>query len=621
MSQKQDTIQKFEYKAEMKQLLNLIIHSLYTHPEIFLRELISNSSDALNKVRYRMLTDKNIIDPDAELKISISVDKETNTFSIEDTGIGMKDEDLINNLGTVARSGTIEFLEKIKEGKDSVSEHIIGKFGVGFYSVFMVADEVVVETRHANADSKGFSWSSTGEGSYTIEPCERKERGTKISFKLKESSKDFAEDFKIKEIINKYSNFADFPIYLGTEKINAVEALWRKSSNEIEEKELNEFYKFITNDYQDPLEHLLLSIESTKANFKALIFIPQEAPMDFMRTTEVKSLHLYSNKILIQRDCKELLPEYLRFIKGVVDTSDLPLNVSREVTQSSPVMNEIRGVLTTKILALLKKMAANDDKKYISFFKTFGPLLKTGLNQDFANRDKIVELLRFESSTLENMSLTSLKNYVSRMKPEQKEIYYISGDNRASVEKSPNLEYFKKKEIEVLYLVDPIDVLIVPSIGEYDKKAVKSIEKSDIDLMPEDKIDKPEDNLSKDLLSLFKETLKEKVADVVPSKRLVDSAVTLVSDKNGMDPQMEKLMKIMNKGGGAVPPSAKILEVNTAHPLVSNLSKIYISDKNNPLLEKSIVQLYESALLLDGNLPSNTDFVKRMVELMSEATK
>lgn len=619
MSENTDQVQKFEYKAEMKQLLHLIIHSLYTHPEIFLRELISNASDALNKVRYRTLTDKNIVDPDSELKIAIHFDKETNTLSIEDTGIGMSEEDLVNNLGTVARSGTLEFLEKIKEGKDSVSEHIIGKFGVGFYSVFMVADEVSVETRNVELNSKGLLWKSDGEGSYTIEESSKESRGTKISFKLKESASEFASEDRIKEIINKYSNFADFPIYLGEEKVNTVEALWRKNEADVTEKELTEFYKFVTNDYEDPLSHIHLSIESTKANFKAIIFLPQIAPFDFMRNTDVKSLHLYSNRILIQRDCNELLPEYLRFVKGVVDTSDLPLNVSREVTQASQVMSEIRSVLTQKILLMLKRLANSEQEKYLTFFKNFGPMLKTGLNQDFANRDKIIELLRFESSALKEGEFTSLKDYVARMKEDQKEIYYLSGDNRLIIERNPNLEYFQKKEIEVLFLSDPIDVLIIPSIYEYEQKPIKSIEKADIDLMPEDQIDKPEDNLSKDLLSLFKDVLKEKVTDVVPSKRLVDSAVTLVAGKDGMDPQMEKLMKIMNKGM-PLPPNAKILEVNTSHPLISNLSKMYIANKNNPILEKSIVQLYEGALLLEGNLPSNADFVKRMVELMNEAT-
>ncbi len=620
MSQKANSAQQFEYKAEMKQLLNLIIHSLYTHPEVFLRELISNASDALNKARYRMLTDKNVLDADKELTIRLEVDAKAQTFSIEDSGIGMTEDDLINNIGTVARSGTLEYLQKAKADQKNAAEELIGKFGVGFYSIFMVTDEVTIETRHAGKDSKAYRWNSTGEGTYTIEEIDKADRGTKISFKLKDEYKEFSEEDKIKETVNKYSNFAEFPIFLGKDNVNTVSALWRKSEKEIKEEELKEFYKFVSHEYEDPLDHLQLSIESTAANFKALIFIPASAPFDLMRNPDRKSLHLYVNKVFIQDDCKELLPEYLRFLKGVVDTSDLPLNVSREVVQSSAVMGKIRSVLTSKVLNWLKALANKDKEKYATFSKNFGPLLKTGLNSDFTNRDKIIELLRFDSSLASIEGQTSLKEYASRMKEGQKEIYYLSGDHREALEKNPNLEYFKKKEIEVLFLTDPVDVFIVPSINEYDKKPIKSIEKGDIDLMPEDKVDKPEDNLSKDLLGVFKETLKDKVADVVPSKRLVDSAATLVSDKDGMDPQMEKMMKMMNQGG-AMPAAKKVMEINTDHPLIKNLSRIYIQDAKSPMLEKCITQIYESALFIDGNLPPAADFVKRMTEIMQEATK
>jgi len=620
MSTETPSIQKFEYKAEMKQLLQLIVHSLYTHPEVFLRELISNSSDALNKARYQSLTDKNILDVDSELAIIIKQDSKEQTFSIEDNGIGMTEEELINNIGTVARSGTLDFLEKIKGKKGAALENLIGQFGVGFYSVFMVTDEVTIETRNANMDSKGYRWKSSGEGSFTIEEIEKPSRGTTISFKLKDDFKDFAEEFKVKEVINKYSNFADFPIFLGDTKVNTVSALWRKNEKEVKEDELNEFYKFVSNDYEDPLGHLHLSIEGVGASFKALIFIPKHAPLNLMQIQEQKSLHLYTNKILIQDDCKDLLPEYLRFCKGVVDTSDLPLNVSREVTQHSPVMDKIRSTLTTKILTLLKGWANRDNEKYMAFYKNFGPLLKTGINSDFTNRDKIIELLRLESSLKEKGETTSLKDYVSRMKETQKEIYYLSGENRDDLDTNPNLEYFKKNAIEVLLLSDPVDVFIFPSIPEYDKKAIKSIEKADIDVIPEDKIEKPEDKLSQSLLGSFKEVLGDKVADVVVSKRLVDSAVTLVTGKDGLDPQMEKIMRMMNKDAAGIG-AKKIMEINTEHPVIKNLSRIYIEDKNSPMLSKCITQLYESALLIDGDLRSSAEFVKRMSEIMEEATK
>lgn len=615
MRTKDEQIQTFEYKTEMKQLLNLIVHSLYTHPEIFLRELISNASDALNKVRFRTLTDRdNIIDPDSELSIKIEVDEKNKTFSIEDNGIGMNKDDIINNIGTVARSGTLEFLEKIKENKAGFNENLIGQFGVGFYSVFMVTDEVTIETREASSDSTGYKWQSKGEGNFTIEEISKQGRGTKISFKFKESSEEFSTEFKIKEIINKYSNFADFPIFLNKEKINTINAIWCKKETDVTDSERNEFYKFITNDYDDPMGHLHISLEGA-VNFKALIFIPKNAPLDFMRLQNEKSLNLYSNKILIQNDCKDLLPDYLKFVKGVVDTVDLPLNVSREVTQNSPVMVKIKNVLTSKILGLLETWAKNDTEKYMDFYKKFGVLLKSGINTDFTNRDKLINLLRFETSLQEKDKFSSLKDYVSRMKDDQKEIYYLSSDNRNTIEQNPNLEYFKKNDIEVLLLTDPADIFVVPSIGEYDKKPIKSIDKADLDIKDKNKAD---EKFSKSLTDLFKSVLKDKVEDVVVSKRLVDSAVTLVAGQNAMDTQMEKLMKTMNKDFSG---SKRILEINMDHPLISNLSKMHIANSADPMLEKCILQLYEGALCMEGNLSNQADFVKRMVDIMQKATK
>lgn len=617
MNKQKNTVQKYEYKAEMKQLLNIIVHSLYTHPEVFLRELISNSSDALNKMRFRKLTDSNIIDPDADLKIMIELDSKNQIFSIEDTGIGMSREELIDNIGTVARSGTIEFLNKIKQDKKSFNDNLIGQFGVGFYSVFMVADEVTIETRHGDVGSKAYRWRSRGDSTFTTEEIDKKSRGTRISFKLKDSAKDFCQDQKVKDTIKKYSNFADFPVFLKDEVVNKVTALWHKKADDIKQDELDEFYKFITNDFNEPLGHLHMSIEGA-VNFKALIFIPKTAPFDLLRSYADKSLHLYSNKILIQNDCRELLPEYLRFLNGVVDTADLPLNVSREVTQSSPAMAKIKDVLTSKILSFLQDWADNDQDKYEHFYRNFSAPLKTGINIDYKNRDKIIELLRFETSLTEKGKLTSLKDYVARMKKGQKEIYYLSGEHRMALESNPNLEYFKKKEIEVLLLTDPVDIFTVPSINEYEKKPVKSIDKADIDLMPEDKIEKPDDNLSKSIIALFKETLGDKVEDVAPSARLITSAVTLVTPGGAVDSQMEKMLKIMNKDYSA---SKKIMEVNISHPLMRNLSRIYISDSTNPVLRRCILQLYEGALLIDGNLNLTVDFVKRMTQIMEDATK
>lgn len=610
-------METFEFKAEMKQLLNIIVHSLYNHPEVFLRELISNSSDALNKARFGKLTDKDIVDPDADLEIRIEVDPKKDKFSIEDFGIGMTKEELINNIGTIASSGTLDFLRRIKEQKAAFEGNLIGQFGVGFYSVFMVADEVSVETRGADKASKGYLWKSTGEGNFTIEESDRKHRGTKISFKFKESAKEFAQDYRIKEIINKYSNFADFPILLNGEKVNKVTALWHKKTDELKSQDLDEFYKFVSNDFEGPLGHLHMSIEGV-VNFKALVFIPKTAPSDLMRLHNEKSLHLYANKILIQNDCKELLPEYLRFVKGVVDTTDLPLNISREVTQSSPEMLKIKSVIVSKILSFLESWAQSDKEKYAVFYKNFGPLLKVGINSDFENKDKIIGLLRFESSLRPKGELVSFKDYVQRMLSDQKEIYYLSGENREILERNPNLEYFNKHKIEVLFLTEPMDVFVVPSIPEYDKKHIVSIQKSDIDLKAEEKIEKPDDNLTKSLISLFKAALGGKVEDVLVSKRLVDSPVTLVSGKSGLEPQMERMMRMMDKD---FQKQKRILEVNITHPLIRNLSRIYLADTTNPILNKCINQLYEGALFIDGELNAPGDFIKRMTEIMQEATE
>jgi len=610
---------EYEFQAEMKQLLHLIVHSLYTHPEIFLRELISNASDALNKIRFRQLTDTDVLDPDAPLEIKIEVDKEKKQFSIEDSGIGMTEEDLIYRLGTVASSGTLEFLKQVKKQNQMVDGNLIGQFGVGFYSVFMVTDEIIVETRHADTDSKGLRWTSKGEGTFTIEEIDKPTRGTKIMFTLKDDHQEFAEDWRVKNIIKKYSNFVDFPISVNGENVNRVQALWHKSKDEIKEEELNEFYKFVSNDYEDPLGYLQLDLEGV-VNFKALIFVPSHAPMTLFKEDLEKSLHLYSNKVMIQEHCVDLLPEYLRFVRGVVDTEDLPLNVSRETVQNSPVMAKIKKTLTTKILGMLEEWAKEDNAKYEKFYQNFGPMFKLGVNTDFANRDKIIDLLRFETTKTEKGHYTSLKDYVSRMKPDQKEIYYLSGEHREVIERNPNLEYFKKNDIEVLLLTDPGDVFIVPGINEYDKKPIQSIEKADLDLKPDDDAAEEtlNENLSKSLIEVFKETLGDKVADVIPSKRLVDSAVTLVSGKDALDPQMERMMKMMDQSFIA---PKKVLEVNMRHPLIKNLSRLNMADSKDPRLRNTILQLFEGALLIDDNLNSPAEFVSRMTELLVEATK
>lgn len=612
---------KFEYKAEMKQLLHLIVHSLYTHQEIFLRELVSNASDALNKARFRKLTDSDIVSKDAPLQIKISLDKEAGTFAIEDTGVGMTYDDLIERIGTVASSGTKAFLEQLQSNDKPLDGQLIGQFGVGFYSVFMVADEVSIETRNADPDSKGYRWTSDGSGTFTVEEIDRVERGTKISLVLKEEAKEFAEDFRVRNIIQKYSNFVDFPILIGEEQANTVKALWHKQKSDLTDEELNEFYKFISNDFMPPMGHLHLQLEGV-VNFSALLFIPEKAPPALFRDEEYQKLHLYSNNVFIQDDCKDLLPDYLKFVRGVVDTEDLPLNVSREVTQNSPVMAKIRSILTGKVLGLLEDWAEKEPEKFDKFFNEFGPLFKTGISTDFKQRERIIELFRFPSTKTEKGQKTSFKKYVEGMGDDQTEIYYLLGEHLEVLERNPNLEYFKRKDIEVLLMDDPVDAFAITHLETYQEKPIKSIEKSDLDLKEDEDLAKDalDGEATNKLIAQFKITLGEKVEDVITSKRLVDSPVTLVVGNSGVDTQMERMLRMMDKNFSA---GSKILEINASHPLLKNLAAMQDKDEDaaSDLIDTVIEQLYEGALLIDGNLDHTTDYVNRMTEIMIKATE
>ena len=614
--------QQFEFKAEMKQLLNLIVNSLYTNPEIFLRELVSNSSDALNKVRFMELTGKPVHSPKLPLQIKIDVDEENKFFTIEDTGVGMTYEDLTERLGTVASSGTQEFMEKIKEQKqkDKVDGDLIGQFGVGFYSAFMVTEEITVETRHANPNAKAWKWVSDGQGTYEIEETEKTERGTKISFTFTDEHKDLASKERLKQIIRKYSNFVDYSILVDEEEVNSQGALWHRSKNEVTEDELNEFYKFLTNDPQEPLDNLHLAMEG-RMNFKALLFVPQKAKPNFLQTNEIESIQLYSNRVLVQEDCKDLLPEYLRFLEGVVDSEDLPLNISREMTQYTPIMNKIKDVLINKTLGMIEYWAESEPEKFKTFYKEFGALFKSGLNYEFNHRDRMIELLRFQSTKTGEDEMVSLNEYVQRMPESQKEIYYLSGESRKELERDPKLEYFRKKDIEVLLLTEPVDVFVVPSLGQYQEKPLKSIEKSDLDLQEDKETDQEQkDAISEDelkpLLSVFKEVAGDQVEDVVASRRLVDSPVTLTIGKEGMESHVEHMMKMMDQQVG---PSKRVFEVNPSHPLIKNMNRLHQNGQTDSV-KMLARQLYDGALLMQGDLESPGDFVSRMNEVMKMAT-
>lgn len=619
MSEKEtSSAEKFEFKAEMKALLHLLIHSLYTHQDIFLRELISNASDALNRVQFESLTNPELFQADLERKIVISGDAQARTLSITDTGTGMTRSDLVERIGTVASSGTMDFLKQLTEAGKPIDGQMIGQFGVGFYSAFMVADRITIESRSVDEESGAWKWESDGAGSFTVEQIERESRGTTVTLHLKEDALSFAEPWRQKEIIRKYSNFVDFPIYVEDKQVNTVDALWQKNKTEISDEELVEFYRFVTNSFDEPLGHLLLHIEG-RVDFRAILFIPGKAPQNMYREDFEYGVHLYSSNIFIQDDCKSLLPDYLRFVKGVVDTEDLPLNISREITQNSPVMAKTRKILTGKILGMLKEWALDDPDLYDTFFTEFGPLFKSGLGSDVGNLEEITELIRYESTTTEPGEKTSLSAYVDRMQPEQEKIYFLLGSDRTSAAANPNLEYFKKNEIEVLLLIDPVDIFTVSSLTKYKDHDIISVEKADIKADG----DKPDDSnvvSEKDaslLIERFKSILGDRVEDVIISKRLVDSAVTLVSGNAGMDAQMERMMRMMDESYSG---AAKILEVNMDHPLLHNLAAFRKDPSQAEVVERAVVQLFEGVQLLEGVLESPTDFIERMTRLMVAAT-
>ena len=610
-------VQEFEYKAEMKQLLHLIIHSLYTHPEVFLRELISNASDALNKVRFMQVTSIPVLEPEAVLGITIDIDETRKTFSIEDNGIGMTRDDLVNRIGTVASSGTLDFIKNMKSESGALSGDLIGKFGVGFYSAFMVTDEITIETRHAEPGSKGYRWKSIGEGRFTIEEIEKVHRGTRIYFTLKDEAAEFASSWRAKDIIRKYSNFVDFPITIGGEKLNTVTALWQRPKDEVTEDERNEFYKFVSGDFAAPLGHLHLSLEG-RTTFKALVFIPESAPSRFVDPRELKGPHLYASRVFIQDDCKDLIPEYLRFITGVVDSEDLPLNVSREMTQSSLALSRMREVITGRLLGLFEEWAERDAELYTRFWNAFGPYFKMGLSTDAGNKQRITELLRFETTRAAG-ALASLKEYSERMPESQKEIYYLAGEHRDLLERNPNLEYFRKHDLEVILLTDPIDLFVFPSLGDYAGKLIASIEKADLDFSTDSESRAGVDHgAATALLAAIRETLGDRIEDVVESKRLTDSAATLVVGKEGVDPQLERMMKALDKNFTG---AKKILEINLTHPLIANLARLAVRGGDAELLRDAAIQVYEGALLLEQSLASPADFVRRMTDFMERATR
>ena len=617
--------QRREFQTEARQLLQLMIHSLYSHKEVFIRELVSNASDALDKLRFESLSNAALQNDGAELKISVTIDKTAKTITIADNGIGMTSDEVVQNIGTIARSGSRAFLEKLT-GDQKADSNLIGKFGVGFYSVFMVASSVKLITKRAGSTESAVIWESDGQSDYTLNPTDKETSGTTITIYLKDEESEYAEDWKVRSIIKKYSDFIAFPIYMVSDKgkdevVNETKPLWKRSGSEVTTEQYEEFFKQALGGFDKPLCTLHNKAEGV-LEYSSLLFIPAKGGFDLFGFERKHGVKLYVKRVFITDDCKELIPEYLRFVKGVVDSEDLPLNVSREMLQHNPVIEKIKKAVVSRIIGKLEELATSEPATYFSFWQQFGQVLKEGVHIDHDNKSKIIDLLRFQSSMgATKDDVVSLKQYVARMRQDQKDIYYISGESRDVVEKSPHLEIFRAKSIEVLYFIDPIDEWIVNDIYNYDSKQLKSVTKGDLDLGELGKEEKETQKKTESKFKKFAERLKDiltvEVKDVRVTSRLKDSPACLVADSNDMGAQMERIMKSM---GQAVPEQKRILEINPEHPVIANLKALFDKDSKSQQLESWTRLVFEQSLIAEGQMvPDPMAHVKRVNELLAKA--
>jgi molecular chaperone HtpG len=630
--------QTLGFQTEAKQLLHLMIHSLYSNKEIFLRELISNASDAADKLRFLALANPELYENDSDLKITIDVDSKQKTITITDNGIGMTREEVIDHLGTIAKSGTAQFLQSLT-GDQKKDSQLIGQFGVGFYSAFIVADKVQVLTRKAGepADS-AVRWESTGEADFTIESITREHRGTSVILHLKNDEKDFAEIYRLRSIVKKYADHISIPVEMEKqdfsseeddkekakeaeyETVNSAKALWTRPRSEIKDEEYKEFYKHVTHDFTDPLDWSHNKVEG-KLEYTSLLYIPKKAPYDLWNRDGARGLKLYVQRIFIMDDAEQFLPLYLRFIKGVVDSNDISLNVSREILQQDPTVESMKSALTKRALDMLEKLKKKRPEDYQEFWQQFGNVLKEGPSEDTGNREKIAKLLMFASThTNTTKQDQSLEDYVGRMKPEQKKIYYIASDTYTMAKNSPHLEVFRKKDIEVLLLSDRVDEWLMSHLMEFDGKSFQDVTKGELDLgeldsQEEKDKQKLEDENAKPLLDRIKTVLAEQVSEVRVTHRLTDSPACLAVGEYEMGFQMRK---IMEAAGQAVPDSKPIFEINTAHPLVEKLDKEADEDR---FAELSNV-LFDQACLAEGRqLPDPAAYIHRLNKLLLDLSK
>ncbi len=631
-----ETIETHQFQTEARELLQLMIHSVYSNKDIFLRELISNASDAMDRRRFEAVQNPELLPADTELEILLEVDPEARTLTVHDRGIGMGRSEVKDLIGTIAKSGSKEFIKTIRASKDSnVPPELIGQFGVGFYSGFMVADRMTLVTRRAGEDT-ATRWESAGDGTYTLETVEKDQPGTSITLHLKEPDEedqlnDYTQEWTLREIVKRYSDFVAYPIKMDVERgekddkktetitLNSMKALWLKDKSEVTQDELNEFYKHISHDWAEPLAVIQAKMEGT-LEYRLLLYIPSKAPYDLYYRDHRYGMQLYVKRVFIMDHCKELAPEYLRFMHGVVDSEDLSLNISREILQQDRQIQRMRKGLVGKVLDFLKQLADSDAEKFKTFWTEFGRALKEGIYSDFEHRDRLLGLCRF-ASTSDPDELTTLQGYIDRMKPEQDTIYYMTGDSRGAMESSPHIEAFQAKGYEVLLLTDPVDEIWTQSTREYEGKKFQNASTGEVDLDRGEKADKEEtDARGKELqplLDYLKSKLGEQVKEVRVSKRLTTSAACLVTQQGDMTPQMEQLMRAMNQ---ETPKTKRVLEINDAHPLIARLQEMHAANPDSPDLADRAELLYGQALLAEGGqLPDAARFAKLVADLMAKA--
>ncbi len=603
----------FEFQAEVKQVLDIVVHSLYTDKEIFIRELISNASDALEKLRHTQITEQEVFDDTLPLEIKVSGDEEAGTITIQDFGIGMTREELVENLGTIAHSGSKAFIQALKEGGAN-NENLIGQFGVGFYSAFMVADKVEVFTRRWRKEAEGQHWNSEG-GAYTIGPSEGERRGCKIVVHLKDEYKDFAKADRIKGIVKRYSAFVQFPVLVDEEKVNTIQAIWMKNKSEVSDEEYKEFYKFQANAFDEPMQWMHFSADAPLA-LHALLFVPTQNQERFGFGRMEPAVALHCRKVLIDSEPKGLLPEWLRFLKGVIDSADLPLNISRERMQDSALIQKISQVITKRFLKFLGDLAKKKPEDYKKFYTTWGTFLKEGVTSDFTHRDGLAKLMRFESSMLEANELTGFEDYLTRMKDGQKEIYYVYGQNRAAIEAGPYVEAFKARNLEVLYCYEPIDEFVMSHLGQFEEKSIRSADSEEIELesIDESATEALTEDEQKALSEWLKSTLGEgKVSKVESSTRLVESPAVILNADKMMTAHMRRLMKQMNPDQEFPEPPVSF-QINPRHPLIKNLNALRTSDPETAQLMAE--QIFDNSRVTAGILEDPKDMLQRSYKLM-----